>query len=150
LFFSKINKTINEIFDQAVMVAKGSREMPLEGDITVEQWLTSNNYSNEWETFAGVAAVFLGIQAREKLFSDKNFRKLIGLIGKRFADRGSPAEEAFYDLADFVVNSQENGVDHVSATGLWLLYKVKDNAPEVEDVTVAYSLGQLLNKKISL
>jgi len=149
LFFNRNRKIIEAIFTKANKAAKVSRQMILEDGSAFEMWLNSHNNLDDWEMHATVAGVFLSLQEKEKNCSEKQFRKLVTLVGERFRGWNPESEQSFYDIADFVVNSHSSGVDCISAAGLWLIFKTKNGDVGPDDVAIGYTLGQFFNRIVA-
>ncbi len=142
MFFNTNRKRIDGFFTKASQAASTALQMTLEDGRSFEMWLNAQGEADNWPMYATVAGVFLNVQEMEKTFEDKPFRKLIVSVGKRLREWDPAAEQAFYDLADFVVTSHARDVDSLSAAGLWLICKAKKGQAAPEDVSIGYRLGQ--------
>jgi len=143
-------KTATEILERAKFVASAVAVMSMEDDNSVENWLAARHGDLlEWPFFATVACAFLALEAEESSFEGDDFRELAAEIKNCLRDWDAKGPEAFYELADFVITSEENGVGFISACGLWVVWKVMRETPNAEDVESGYRIGELFSEALS-
>jgi hypothetical protein len=141
MLFNK--KTADEIVIRSGLAAAIVLEMFVEGETSVKEWLAAEPGDiGRWPFYATVACTFLALEKQGEPFSDEDFRQFAVLVNESLYEWDDNATEAFYELADFVVTSAENKVGSVAASSLWVIMKVMENNPSVEDLAKAYNVGQ--------
>jgi hypothetical protein len=143
-------KLTTAIIERAKFAAEVVPGMPVEGETSVENWLIANQGDlEEWPFFATIACTFLALEGVESGCGDLDFRELTASVKDRLRGWDERASQAFYELADFVITSEENGVDFVSSSGLWVVWQVMKDTPPVEDVKLGYRVGALFSATLT-
>ena len=148
MFFNKKKRTAARIFKSARKTSTEILEDIADNGMPLKEELGAQIDTSKWSFYAIIAAVFLGFQANEAGLSEVDSRELARFVKDYLQKWDHNAPESFYDLADFIITSREKGVDSASATGLWVLIKVKDEMPDHKDMAIAHRIGSLLNRTI--
>jgi hypothetical protein len=152
MFFNGKNKEKRaaEIVERAGLAATAVLTMPVEGETSVESWLVGHQGDiGGWHFFATVACAFLALENQGNRAADDDFRQLTGLVADRLQKWDENAPGAFYDLASFVVASEKREVGYVSASGLWVIWKVMNDTPTVADLTRGCHVGQFFGTALA-
>lgn len=139
-----------EIIERAKFAGSAVLEMVVEGDATLVDWLAAKHCAQDkWSFFATIACAFLALEDFDSRFEHDEFRELAGFLKNHLEEWDDKAGEAFFELADFVITSEESGVNFVSASGLWVIWNVMKDNPQPEEVELGYKVGQLFEKALS-
>ncbi|MFO7606029.1 MAG: hypothetical protein R6W72_07005 [Desulfurivibrionaceae bacterium] len=139
-------KISTEIVERAKWAAEAVPGLVVEGETSVGNWLLANQGDlGDWPLFATIACAFLALEGQGACRGDGDFRELTAAVKDRLGQWDERAPQPFYELADFVITSEGNGVDFVSATGLWVVWKVMEDTPTPDNVKRGYRVGHLFN-----
>ncbi len=148
MFFNNKKKTAAKIIKRARKTSADILEVRVDNGLPLKEELGSQIDTGKWDFYSTIAGVFLGFQANEAGLSEADSRELAQFVKDLLQRWDQSAPEKFYDLADFIINSREEGVDSVSATGLWVLIKVKEEMPGHKDMAMAHMIGHMLNRAV--
>jgi hypothetical protein len=153
MFFNGDNKKRRAaaIVERASFAAATVLTMPVAGETSVESWLVGHQGDiGGWHFFATVATAFLALEGQEERASaDDDFRQLAGLVTDRLQSWDDSGPGAFYELAAFVVASEEREVGYVSACGLWVIWNVMTGTPTMADLTRGCNVGHFLREALA-
>jgi len=146
MFFNNKKRAAAKIMKRARKTSTDILEAKVDNGWPLKEELGAQIDIGKWNFYATIAGVFLGFQANEAGLSEADSRELAQLVKDLLQrwDQNSP--ESFYDLADFIITSREKDVNSASATGLWVLIKVKEEMPGHKDMAMAHRIGSLLNR----
>lgn len=98
--------------------------------------------TDDWDFFMTVAGVSIALQTNKYKPSDKDIHQFALGLKKYFPKWNSQAATAFDDLIKFVKKNGADGIDSVTATGLWVLWNLKRELPTDDEMSLAPIIGR--------
>lgn len=143
MFFNTKKKVAKDIVRMAQLQGVSSLLPLMKDDPSIRNWLVRDqNDINDWSLLATVALSFLSLNARGAIGTqDKLFINVI----VNLKEWNNVTGDIMKDLLAFVSEYKKDNVSAIAATGIWLIWNVKQDAPTSTEMSYGATVGTYLN-----
>lgn len=104
--------------------------------------------TDDWDFFMTVAGVGIALQTIGSKPPEKDFHQFAIGLQEHFPKWDHNAAAAFDNLTKFTQKNVSGGVDPITATGLWVLWNVKQDSPTDDEISLAPVIGRFLAENL--